>query len=183
MTATQDSFSTTYLILGGARSGKSSYAEKITQSLQQEVNYIATAIAFDKEMEDRIERHKNNRPRHWNIIEEPLRLANALEKNAGADKVVLVDCLTLWLNNLLMHEDPVLLSTEIEKFINCLEKLPGTVIFVSNEVGMGVIPMGSLTRQFVDEAGRLHQKLAQRVNHVLLMVAGISMIVKGTRPF
>lgn len=186
MTTTQISPNTTYLILGGARSGKSGYAENIakcaSESLQQDVTYIATATAFDKEMENRIERHKSDRPKHWTSIEEPIHLAEILENNAGKNKVILVDCLTLWLNNLLLQEDQKLLNTEIEKFLRCLNKLEGIVIFVSNEVGLGVIPMGSLTRQFVDESGRLHQKLAQHVNHVLLMVAGIAMTVKGTKP-
>ena len=187
MTTTQDSFDTAYLILGGARSGKSGYAEEIAKrnedKLQQEVFYIATAIPFDSEMEERIERHKSDRPTHWKSIEEPIHLAKALKQNSGKDKVVLVDCLTLWLNNLLLKDDEASLNAEIEEFLSCIDSLQGTVIFVSNEVGMGVIPMGNLSRKFVDESGRLHQHLAKKVEHILLMVAGIAMTVKGNKPF
>ena len=187
MTTPQNTSNTTYLILGGARSGKSGYAEEIAKRHSKEsplrVTYIATATPFDEEMKKRIAHHQEIRPNHWGNIEEPLYLAEVLEKNSSEDNVILVDCLTLWINNLLMKEDPELLKNEIEKFLNCLEKLRGTIIFVSNEVGMGVIPMGSITRQFVDESGRLHQRLAQRLDHVLLMVAGIATTVKGTKPF
>lgn len=203
MTTIQNTASTTYLILGGARSGKSGYAEDIARHITRDttqhttkhtdsngnVTYIATATAFDDEMKVRIERHQADRPNDWKNIEEPIYLAKTLLQHSSEDKVILVDCLTLWINNLLMQEDTNLLKgsdllkNEIDNFINCLDKLSGTVIFVSNEVGMGVIPMGSITRQFVDESGRLHQQLGKHVNHVLLMVAGIATVVKGAKPF
>lgn len=191
MTMIQNPSRSTFLILGGARSGKSRYAESIASQFSEnsspkltyKVTYIATAIAFDDEMESRIERHKNDRPSHWNSIEEPIHLTDALTQNSGKDKIILIDCLTLWLNNLLLKEDSELLNSEINKFLNCINTLQGTIIFVSNEVGMGVIPLGEITRKFVDESGRLHQQLAQLVDHVTLMVAGIPMLVKGQKPF
>ena len=177
---------TKYLILGGARSGKSAYAEEIaafvSESSSLKVAYIATAIAFDDEMKARIEHHKASLPAIWDCIEEPIYLADFLIQNSAKDKIILIDCLTLWLNNLLIKDDPDLLNCEIKKFLDCIETLSGTIIFVSNEVGLGVIPMGEITRQFVDESGRLHQQLAKLVDHVLLMVAGIAMPVKGCKP-
>jgi len=146
------------------------------------VTYIATATPFDEEMKTRIKQHQNDRPDHWLNIEEPLYLAKTLEQNASENNVILIDCLTLWINNLLMQEDVKLLKSEVNNLINCLKTLPGIIIFVSNEVGMGVIPTGSITRQFIDETGRLHQQLAQQVSHVLLMVAGIPTTVKGNAP-
>ena len=183
MTTTENSTYTTYLILGGARSGKSRYAEKIAIESDKEVIYIATANVFDNEMEERVEQHKNDRPKHWRTIEEPIALADSLQTNSKPNRVILVDCLTMWINNLLMQEDQSLLDSEVKKLRTVLNSLTGTVILVSNEVGMGIIPMGELSRKFVDESGRLHQQLGQKVDHVLLMVAGLALEVKGKKPF
>ncbi len=162
-----------YLILGGARSGKSHYAENLAIESAREVVYIATTKVMDDEIAQRVERHKQDRPTEWTTVEEPLALARSLGKWASPARVVLVDCLTMWLTNLLSHTDKSLLNNERDQLLTCLPDIPGTVIFVSNEVSMGVIPMGELTRQFVDEAGRLHQRLAERVDTVTLMVAGL----------
>ena len=162
-----------YLILGGARSGKSHYAENLAIESAREVVYIATTKVMDDEIAQRVERHKQDRPTEWTTVEEPLALARSLGKWASPARVVLVDCLTMWLANLLSHTDKSLLNNERDQLLTCLPDIPGTVIFVSNEVSMGVIPMGELTRQFVDEAGRLHQRLAERVDTVTLMVAGL----------
>jgi len=162
-----------YLILGGARSGKSHYAENLAIESAREVVYIATTKVMDDEIAQRVERHKQDRPTEWTTVEEPLALARSLGKWASPARVVLVDCLTMWLTNLLSHTDKSLLNNERDQLLTCLPDIPGTVIFVSNEVSMGVIPMGELTRQFVDEAGPLHQRLAERVDTVTLMVAGL----------
>lgn len=167
------------LILGGARSGKSNYAENLAIQSNKKLVYIATATVHDDEMRLRVNQHKKDREsQQWISIEEPLSLAQALQENATAETVVLVDCLTMWLNNLLADSDKTRLQAELSNLLNCLENLQGEVIFVSNEVGMGIVPMGELTRQFVDESGRLHQQLAQRVDTVVLMVAGLPLFIK-----
>ncbi|MGB0846858.1 MAG: bifunctional adenosylcobinamide kinase/adenosylcobinamide-phosphate guanylyltransferase [Thiolinea sp.] len=167
------------LVLGGARSGKSHYAEQLAQRSRNEVVYIATAAAGDGEMSERIRQHRLSRPAHWLTIEEPVVLNTVLQEQSAADKVVLVDCLTLWVTNLLCSEDTDLFEREITALLNQVNELPGEVIFVSNEVGLGVVPMGELSRRFVDEAGRLHQRLAAKVENVIFMVAGLPMAMKG----
>ena len=183
MTTTEKLTNTTYLITGGARSGKSSYAEKIAIESHQDVVYIATANTHDEEMQERVERHRNQRPKHWTTIEEPIVLARVLKKYSLSDNVILVDCLTMWITNLLMKQDDRLFESEIQKLHKTLETFSGMVIFVTNEVGMGIIPLGELSRRFVDESGRLHQQLASKIDNVLLMVAGLALEVKGKKPF
>ncbi|WP_433736533.1 bifunctional adenosylcobinamide kinase/adenosylcobinamide-phosphate guanylyltransferase [Pseudomonas putida] len=168
------------LILGGARSGKSRLAEKLATDSQLQVTYIATSQPLDGEMNDRVAHHRARRPAEWALIEEPLELARVLHENARVDHCLLVDCLTLWLTNLLMLEDNERLSTERDALLECLASLPGEIIFVSNETGMGVVPLGELTRRFVDEAGWLHQALAERCQRVVLTVAGLPLTLKGT---
>lgn len=168
------------LILGGVRSGKSRLAERMAQASGLEVVYIATATASDDaEMQDRIAAHRRRRPLHWTTVEEPLRLAAALREHGGAARCVLVDCLTLWLTNLLCAEDPPLLREERESLIGTLSELPGRVILVSNETGLGVVPLGALSRRFVDEAGDLHRRLAERCEQVIFTVAGLPQVLKG----
>jgi len=167
------------LILGGARSGKSRYAENLAVKSNKKLLYIATASVQDDEMLARVEQHKKDRKsQQWITIEEPLSLAQALQENATTDTIILVDCLTMWLNNLLANNNKLRLQTELKSLLTCLESLPCEVIFVSNEVGMGIVPMGELTRQFVDESGRLHQQLAQIVDIVVIMVAGLPLFIK-----
>ncbi len=169
----------TSLILGGARSGKSHYAENLAVKSNKKLIYIATATVLDNEMQTRVNQHKKDRENHqWTSIEEPKALAQALRENARPEAVILVDCLTMWLNNLLADTDKTRLHTEVNELLSCLVNLKGEVIFVSNEVGMGVVPMGELTRQFVDESGRLHQQLVQKVDTVVLMVAGLPLFIK-----
>ncbi|MBB6246485.1 bifunctional adenosylcobinamide kinase/adenosylcobinamide-phosphate guanylyltransferase [Rhodanobacter sp. A1T4] len=167
------------LILGGARSGKSALAERLARESGQEVVYIATAQAHDAEMAVRIAHHRDRRPAHWQSVEEPLALADTLRAYAHPDRCVLVDCLTLWLSNLLGDADDKRLGRECEAFLEVLPVLPGELLFVSNEVGLGVIPMGELTRRFVDEAGRLHQAMAARCERVLFVAAGLPLPLKG----
>ncbi|MCF6759235.1 bifunctional adenosylcobinamide kinase/adenosylcobinamide-phosphate guanylyltransferase [Pseudomonas fragi] len=168
------------LILGGARSGKSRLAEKLAAESGCAVTYIATSQPLDGEMNERVRHHRERRPEHWALIEEPIELARVLRDNARDDACLLVDCLTLWLTNLLMLEDPQRLSAERDALLECLADLPGEIVFVSNETGMGVVPLGELTRRYVDEAGWLHQALAERCQRVVLTVAGLPLTLKGT---
>lgn len=168
------------LILGGARSGKSRLAEKLAADSALPVIYIATSQPLDGEMNARVLLHRARRPDAWGLIEEPVELARVLRENAAADRCLLVDCLTLWLTNLLMLEDPARLALERDQLLETLALLPGEIIFVSNETGLGVVPLGELTRRYVDEAGWLHQALAERCQRVVLTVAGLPLTLKGT---
>ncbi|WP_430391282.1 bifunctional adenosylcobinamide kinase/adenosylcobinamide-phosphate guanylyltransferase [Dyella sp. 20L07] len=168
------------LILGGARSGKSALAERLAAASGHEVVYIATAQARDAEMEARIAHHRASRPSHWRCVEEPLALAAALQDHARPGRCVLVDCLTLWLSNLLGADDSTRFAIEREALLNVMPSITGQVLLVSNEVGLGVVPMGELTRRFVDEAGRLHQALAAQCERVLFVAAGLPLALKGS---
>lgn len=168
------------LILGGARSGKSRLAEKLAIDSRLPVTYIATSQPLDGEMNERVAQHRARRPAEWALVEEPLALARVLRDNAGSGQCLLVDCLTLWLTNLLMLDNPEQLNAERDALLECVGALPGEIIFVSNETGMGVVPMGELTRRYVDEAGWLHQALAERCQRVVLTVAGLPLTLKGT---
>ncbi|WP_104657133.1 bifunctional adenosylcobinamide kinase/adenosylcobinamide-phosphate guanylyltransferase [Ralstonia insidiosa] len=178
------------LVLGGARSGKSHHAEQLALQCAGPVTYVATAGEGDEEMQLRVALHRARRPEHWGLVEEPVRLAEALYTHAQHGGCVLVDCLTLWLNNLLFSEHhaypdtglitpPEAWTTEIDALLTALPLLPGEVILVSNEIGLGVVPMGAVTRFYVDELGRLNQRLAALADNVHLLVAGIPMVVKG----
>ncbi|MBJ2242156.1 bifunctional adenosylcobinamide kinase/adenosylcobinamide-phosphate guanylyltransferase [Pseudomonas sp. MF6768] len=168
------------LILGGARSGKSRLAEKLASDSALPVTYIATSQPLDGEMNARVALHRQRRPSQWGLIEEPLELARVLRENAAPGHCLLVDCLTLWLTNLLLLDDPQRLDVERDSLLDCLASLPGEIIFVSNETGLGVVPLGELTRRYVDEAGWLHQALAERCQRVVLTVAGLPLTLKGT---
>lgn len=167
------------LILGGARSGKSRLAEKLADESGLEVVYIATSEPLDGEMSARVALHRARRPAHWALVEEPLGLARVLREQAACGRCLLVDCLTLWLTNLLMLDDSARLAAEREALLDCVGELPGRVVLVSNETGLGVVPLGELTRRYVDEAGWLHQVLAERSQRVVFTVAGLPMLLKG----
>jgi len=166
------------LILGGARSGKSAYAQQCAGDSGMQVIYIATATAHDDEMAERIRQHQQQRPAHWQVIEEPIDLLTVLQTYAAADTCILIDCLTLWLSNLLGQDNQAECEQQLNGLIQLIPELSGRIIFVSNETGLGVIPMGELTRRFVDEAGRLHQQLASLCDHVTFMLAGIPQQIK-----
>jgi len=170
------------LVLGGARSGKTRYAEALAQASGLAVTVVATARADDPEMHARIARHRAERPAQWRTVEEPLHLADCLRAHAATDRCLLVDCLTLWLSNLLCADDAAQLARERDALLALLPALPGTLILVSNETGLGVVPLGELTRRYVDEAGRLHQALAQRCARVVMTIAGLPLILKGELP-
>jgi adenosylcobinamide kinase/adenosylcobinamide-phosphate guanylyltransferase len=178
------------LVLGGARSGKSHHAEQLALQCAGPVTYVATAGEGDEEMQLRVAMHRARRPAEWALVEEPLHLAEALYTHAQHGACVLVDCMTLWLNNLLFSEHheypetglvtpPEAWTAEIDALLTALPLLPGEVILVSNEIGLGVVPMGAVTRFYVDELGRLNQRLAALADNVHLLVAGIPMVVKG----
>jgi len=167
------------LILGGARSGKSRLAERLAADSGLPVIYIATSQPLDGEMNERVRLHRQRRPSDWGLIEEPLALAAVLRAEAAEGRCLLVDCLTLWLTNLLMLEDEQRLAEERDALLDCLVQLPGTILLVSNETGLGVVPMGELTRRYVDQAGWLHQAVAERCQRVVLTVAGLPLMLKG----
>jgi len=169
------------LILGGARSGKSRFAERLAAESGLAVTYIATSQALDGEMSARIAHHRQRRPVHWSLVEEPLQLARVLREQAAPQRCLLVDCLTLWLTNLLMLDDAARLAEARDALLECLPELPGRIILVSNETGLGVVPLGELTRRYVDEAGWLHQAVADRTQRVTFMVAGLPMTLKGAQ--
>lgn len=169
------------LILGGARSGKSRFAERLAAESGLAVTYIATSQALDGEMTERIAHHRERRPAHWTLVEEPLQLARVLCEQAAVQRCLLVDCLTLWLTNLLMLDDAARLAEARDALLDCLPGLPGRIILVSNETGLGVVPLGELTRRYVDEAGWLHQAVADRAQRVTFMVAGLPMTLKGAQ--
>ncbi|WP_273784550.1 bifunctional adenosylcobinamide kinase/adenosylcobinamide-phosphate guanylyltransferase [Brucella intermedia] len=165
------------LVLGGARSGKSSYAEKMAQSSGLQPLYLATGRAFDDEMENRIASHRNRRGSDWQTVEEPLDLVGALTLHVAVDRFVLVDCLTLWLTNLMMAERDV--AAETAGLVAMLPNLAGPVVFVSNEVGFGIVPENRMAREFRDHAGFLHQAVAAVTDEVYLIAAGLPLKMKG----
>lgn len=167
------------LILGGVRSGKSRLAEQHAQATGLPVTYLATATVQDGEMRARVAHHQARRPGDWRLVEEPLALASALRHHASEERCVLVDCLTLWLTNLLCAQDETRLQQEVAALLEALPGLPGQIILVSNETGMGIVPLGELTRRYCDEAGRLHRTVAQCCERVILTVAGLPLNLKG----
>lgn len=166
------------LILGGARSGKSALAARRATESGRHVVWIATAQALDAEMAERIARHRAERPAHWRTVEEPVRLAEALGRHAMADGCVVIDCLTLWLTNLLLAGDEALPEREADALCEVLPTLPGRILFVANEVGLGIVPDNALARRFRDEAGRLNQRIAVLCDHVTFVAAGLPIELK-----
>ncbi len=170
-----------HLILGGARSGKSAYAqaraEADAQRLGAQPVYIATAQAWDEEMRQRIARHQADRGGEWRLVEEPLDLAAALG-GLPQSAVVVVDCLTLWLSNSMLKDDGGH-EARAQTLLTALEGFGGVAWVVSNEVGWGVVPDNALARRFRDEAGRLHQAAAKAADQVVLVVAGLPLFLKG----
>ncbi|WP_045223821.1 bifunctional adenosylcobinamide kinase/adenosylcobinamide-phosphate guanylyltransferase [Methyloterricola oryzae] len=167
------------LILGGVRSGKSRHAESLARDSGLEVIYLATARPGDAEMRARIAAHRARRPAHWRLVEEPLALASALSAHAATTRCLIVDCLTLWLTQLLCEDGQARLAREKTALLDTLPKLPGRILLIGNETNMGVMPMGEFSRRYCDEAGALHQALAAQCDRVTLMVAGLPLLVKG----
>jgi adenosylcobinamide kinase/adenosylcobinamide-phosphate guanylyltransferase len=166
------------LITGGARSGKSRYAEQRALEMSARPLYVATAEAKDEEMAQRIEEHRKRRGTRWRTIEEPLELAEALLAQCGKIDCALVDCLTLWISNLLIRHDEKYASEKVEELIEKLPQSDFHLVFVTNEVGWGIVPDNPLARKFRDLAGWTNQRVAQVATEVILMVAGMPMITK-----
>jgi len=169
------------LILGGVRSGKSKIAQQLAIDSHLDVIYIATSEARDAEMQTRINQHRAQRPSHWQTIEESLCLAQTIEQHADQQHCILVECLTLWLSNLLMLKNSDRLRTELSAFTTLITRLQSPVILVSNESNMGVTPLGELSRHYCDEMGILHQQLAAQCDRVILSVAGLPLTLKGEK--
>lgn len=178
------------LVFGGARSGKSAYAERLAAEAGKEVVYIATAAAGDAEMAARIAQHQAQRPAHWRTVEQPLALAAALAEWRAPQRLVLVDCLTLWLSNLMFSDGtqypevgtielPARFHAERAALLAELAVERGDVVLVSNEVGMGIVPWGALSRSYADEAGRLNQAVAAACDRVVFVAAGLPLMLKG----
>ncbi len=178
------------LVFGGARSGKSAYAERLAAEAGKEVVYIATAAAGDAEMTARIAQHQAQRPAHWRTVEQPLALAAALAEWRAPQRLVLVDCLTLWLSNLMFSDGtqypevgtielPARFHAERAALLAELAVERGDVVLVSNEVGMGIVPWGALSRSYADEAGRLNQAVAAACDRVAFVAAGLPLMLKG----
>lgn len=162
-------------VLGGARSGKSLYAEGLVEGAGGGL-YLATAEAGDAEMAARIEDHKKRRGPDWTTIEEPLDVTGALRRHAAPERPVLVDCLTLWLANVMAAGRDV--ESEIQALVDCLGSLGGPVVLVSNEVGMGIVPDNALARSYMDHAGRMNQAVGETADRVVVMTAGLPQTLK-----
>lgn len=168
------------LILGGVRSGKSRLAEQRADDSGLDVVYVATAQVRDEEMQRRVAEHQARRPGNWHSVEAGQNLAEVLRREASAQRCVLVDCLTLWLTQLLCDTNEAELRREVDALLAVLPTLPGHIILVSNETNMGIVPLGELSRRYCDEAGRLHQQVGALCERVILTVAGLPLIVKGS---
>jgi adenosylcobinamide kinase/adenosylcobinamide-phosphate guanylyltransferase len=182
------------LVLGGARSGKSAFAEQLVLHSKRPIAFIATATASDEDMTDRITRHRTARPPEWHTIEEPLDLAHAVQQAAQVADILLLDCMTLWLSNWLMthgtldlaqestqetHYSPQLL-TDLEQILHTFAQQDSSkrLVIVSNEVGLGIVPEYALGRTYRDLLGRINQRLAAAASHVYLMIAGLAVDIK-----
>ncbi len=168
-----------YFITGGARSGKSAFAEKLAGEMAGARAYIATAQALDPEMAARIERHRKDRGKAWETYEEPLAVAELLRKLSGRYAVALLDCLTLWLSNVIAHPDgDRTIAERSDELIDAIRDFEGAVIVVSNEVGLGIVPDNPLARKFRDIAGIMNQKMAREAEEVYFTASGIPIKIK-----
>ncbi len=173
-----------HLVLGGVRSGKSDFAERWIEALSSEndsavVTYIATSQAWDEEMKARILAHQLKRSEKWSLIEEPLFLSQAIERVNNTNSYLIIECITLWLTNLLCLEDESKLKEEKNNFLSSLECFQGKLVIVSGEVGLGIMPINALARRFADELGSLNQVLAQQCQKVTLVSAGLPLTLKN----
>ena len=166
-------------IVGGARSGKSAYALKLAKEYKTGVAYIATGETRDDEMRRRIAAHRKSRPRGWKTFEVPVEVSAILEKSCKNFRLVIIDCLTLWVSNMMMGgRTGTAIETEAEKMVSRLRKIKADSIIVSNEVGLGIVPNNRMARDFRDCAGRTNQVVAQKADEVIFMVAGIQWRIK-----
>ncbi len=165
------------LVLGGARSGKSAFAERLVAETGLSRHYIATGRAWDDEMRQRIDKHREDRGDGWQTHEEPLALATRIRDVARPDRAVLIDCLTLWVTNLMLEERDM--AAEFAGLAEAIKAAQGRLVFVSNEVGLGIVPENRMAREFRDHAGRLHQQIAALVPEVYFVAAGLPLKMKG----
>ncbi len=169
--------------MGGAASGKSAYAERMALAACERPFYIATSQAWDEEMRRRIARHKARRGPQWTTIEEPLALEDTLGETDRPGGLVLVDCLTLWVTNLMVSDaDDDQIGLRFEELCRLLPLLKGRALLVSNEVGLGIVPENPMARRFRDLTGSLHQRLAQACDNVIMVAAGLPLALKGSAP-
>ena len=164
-------------VIGGARSGKSRYAQARAEAAGGDPVFIATAEAFDDEMHERIARHQADRDARWSTVEAPRELPAAIDALSGGEAVVLVDCLTLWVSNLLLADADIRAAGE--QLCDAIVRFDGTLILVANEVGLGIVPDNALARRFRDAAGRLNQSVAGVVREVVLLTAGLPLTLKS----
>jgi adenosylcobinamide kinase / adenosylcobinamide-phosphate guanylyltransferase len=165
------------LVLGGARSGKSTFAEKLVTTSGLGMHYVATGRAWDGEMQARIDEHRDRRGPDWQTHEEPLEVAACLKAIDAPDRVVLIDCLTLWITNLMMADRDM--AAEFQNLAEWLPQARARLVFVSNEVGLGIVPENRMARDFRDHAGRLHQLVAEKSAEVYFIAAGLPLKMKG----
>jgi len=165
--------------LGGARSGKSDFALKVAKKLKGEVIYIATAEALDREMSERIKKHKSIRLADWKTVEEPKEIEKVIEENMRFTGTIIIDCITMWLSNLLVEKEDEMILKETEILLRVARNTEATFILISNDVGLGIVPLSELGRRFRDLAGRVNQIIAKEADEVYFMVSGIPTKIKG----
>lgn len=170
------------LVLGGARSGKSSYAQRLAETRWKHPLYLAPAETLDEEMAARVKKHREQRGPHWGCAEEPLDVARVIRETSPRRDGVMLDCATLWLTNVLLKEGEPAVQSRKKDLLAALAESPTDVIIVSNEVGMGIVPEHPLGREFRDLQGRLNQELASIADTVLFIIAGLPLSLKGTIP-
>ena len=167
-----------HLVIGGVRSGKSAFAQQLVAEHHKPVCYIATSQVFDEEMAQRVAQHKDSRPADWQLIEEPIELARTLDELSGSGKAVIVECLSLWLSNLLCLENEDTFAQQRAALMEAVETFQGDLVMVASEVGLGIMPMNALARRFGDEAGVLNQALVKLTDRVTFVAAGLPMPLK-----
>jgi adenosylcobinamide kinase/adenosylcobinamide-phosphate guanylyltransferase len=168
-----------HLVIGGARSGKSNFAQKLAQAQGNDVIIIVTAEILDAEMAARVDKHRAERPAHWRVIEAPLDLPQAIRSACADDSFVLVDCLTLWLSNILCTQAETL-EQRMDELCEAVKQASGKLVLVSNEVGWSIVPENALARAFRDQQGRLNQRIAALCEQVTLVAAGLPLVLKNT---
>lgn len=167
-------------VTGGARSGKSDFAQDMAEKIEGKRVFVATAQAFDEEMAERIQKHQENRGTRWDALEEPINLGGAIRSVLGQYKTILVDCLTVWMSNLLLEyqDQNERISEIVDDFFSGLNESDETIIVVSNEVGMGIVPDNKLARDYRDQLGFLNQRMARRADDVYVLFSGIPVKIK-----